>query len=104
MRFKLIHVIFFHLDGMDLINFVDQLEQLSYKRGEDCTTSISIKETNMYEKHLITADKSSSLLLIFSKNLSNIKTAKGFHKVHGRASHATIVKVIYLDLSFHRHT
>lgn len=89
---------------MDLINLVDQIEQLSYIRGEACAASISIKETNTNEKYLITADKSSSLLLIFSKNLKSIKTALGFHRTHSRASHGTTIKLIDLDLSFHSHT
>lgn len=52
----------------------------------------------------ITADKSSSLLLIFTENLNSIKTALGFHKAHSRASHGTMVKLIHPDLSFHSHT
>lgn len=87
---------------MDLINFVDQIEQLSYIRGEAYTASISIKETNTNGKHLITLlINPPSLLLIFSKNLDSIKTALGFHKAHSKASHGTMVKLIHLDFSFH---
>lgn len=43
----------------------------------------------------------SSFLLIFSKNLNNIKTASRFYETHGRTAHGTIVKLIHLDLSFH---
>lgn len=53
MRFKLIHV-FFHLYGMDLIHFVDQIPQPGYISGKACAISISIRKTDRNEKYLIT--------------------------------------------------
>lgn len=63
MRFKLIHV-FFHLDGMDLLHFVDQIPQPGYISGEACAISISVRKTDTNKKYLI------ALLLMINPPLS----------------------------------
>lgn len=105
MRFKLIH--FFLIFGWNGPNsFCRSDTTMELNKGRSlCNIYLNKKTKHEQETsdHFSVNNKSFSALLICSKNLNNIKTASGFYKTHDRESHGTIVKLIYLDLSFHNY-